>query len=294
MSALADSVVVHRDRGRSHERKHHSSSSSAKKQRYYSCDRYPGRESCQPKPTSASCAVSPSDEPPFSKQPHAPDPHLSPLLARPLPYVSVLADCFFIVSSCRLAVVQRKGAHTPGRGRRQLPQTPLTPRPGVAYRTANSSPVPTAAGGISASGVSTSGVTASGVSASGISVGGVARATGPCPGRLSRGLSEHEALLWGETSSPMPVTRIGSDPNLGQPHPQDGGASAGPDLFQDALSSQAGAGPGRAPRTGAPGSQQQGRGVPNGYHFALGLSAGPGSSAAAPPCHREAQEEEWC
>lgn len=33
------------------------------------------------------------------------------------------------------------GSSTPSHGRRQLPQTPLTPRPAVAYRTANSSPV---------------------------------------------------------------------------------------------------------------------------------------------------------
>ncbi|KAJ8395885.1 hypothetical protein AAFF_G00027680 [Aldrovandia affinis] len=189
------------DRGRSHERKHHSSSSSAKKQRYYSCDRYGSREPCHAKPTSISCASSPSEpqEPTLSKQ----------------------------------------GS-------------------GVAYRTATSSPVP-------------------------LGGGSTARAVQPvpCPSRLSRGLSEHDTLLWGEANAPVPVTRIGSDPNLGRQHPQDG--AAGLDLFQDALSSQAGP----YPRT-----MPQGRWVPNGYHFNMGLSAG--ASPAGPPCHREAEEEEWC
>lgn len=162
------------------------------------------------------------------------------------------------------------GTSTPCRGRRQLPQTPLTPRPGVVYRTANSSPVPPVTGGRGA-------------------------------GRLCRGLSEHDALLWGEAAapSPVPVTRIGSDPNLAQQPSREA------ELFQDALSSHHA---GRsAPRTAAApqaatpmttppqaAAPQQGRGVPNGYHFALGLSGGPGSSASGPPCPRQAGDDEWC
>ncbi|KAG7476842.1 hypothetical protein MATL_G00087110 [Megalops atlanticus] len=241
------------DRGRSHERKHHSASSE-KKQRYYSCDRYGSREHFHTKPTSASCAVSPSEsqEPGFSKQGSG--------------------------SAKGSPVMLTSGASTPCRGRRQLPQTPLTPRPGVAYRTANSSPVQL----------------------------GVARAGLPTlsTGRLSRGQSEHNALLWGEagdSDSPVPVTRIGSDPSLGHHDPQDEGSYCGlseeGDVFQDALSSQAG----RSPRTAAPQGtavppppSQQGRGVPNGYHFALGVNAGPGSSTTGRGSQREAEEDEWC
>uniref|UniRef100_A0AAQ4NQL7 Voltage-dependent N-type calcium channel subunit alpha n=1 Tax=Gasterosteus aculeatus aculeatus TaxID=481459 RepID=A0AAQ4NQL7_GASAC len=44
------------------------------------------------------------------------------------------------------------GSSTPGRGRRQLPQTPLTPRPAVSYKTANSSPLQPGAGAAAATG----------------------------------------------------------------------------------------------------------------------------------------------
>ncbi|KAJ8261081.1 hypothetical protein COCON_G00168040 [Conger conger] len=172
------------DRSRSHDRKQ-PSAAAARKQRYYSCDRYGNREPYLPPPTSSSCAVSPTDgpEPMFSK-----------------------AGGLAKGSQGTLP----SGTSTTSRGRRQLPQTPLTPRPGVVYRTANSSPVPLP-GGRGA-------------------------------GRLCRGLSEHDSLLWGEAASPIPVTRIGSDPSLA-PHAQD------TELFQDALSSQAGR---SAPRTAAP------------------------------------------
>lgn len=81
------------------------------------------------------------------------------------------------------------GASTPGRGgRRQLPQTPLTLRPSVAYKTANSSPVHFAGAQTSLPAFS--------------------------PGRLSRGLSEHNALLQRDPlSQPLAASsRIGSDP----------------------------------------------------------------------------------
>ncbi|KAJ8379702.1 hypothetical protein SKAU_G00004800 [Synaphobranchus kaupii] len=179
------------DRGRSHERKQHSSSSE--KQRYYSCDRYGSREHCHTQSATASRSTSPSDgqDRGLNKQGSG--------------------------SAKGSPVMLTSGASTPCRGRRQLPQTPLLPRPAVAYRTANSSPVQfsPAQGGPNAL----------------------------CPGRMSRGRSEHNALPRGDADSPSPVTRIGSDPFLGH---SDGRGSlyytlpeeAG--VFQDALSFHAG------------------------------------------------------
>uniref|UniRef100_A0A673XU94 Voltage-dependent N-type calcium channel subunit alpha-1B n=1 Tax=Salmo trutta TaxID=8032 RepID=A0A673XU94_SALTR len=168
-------------------------------------------------------------------------------------------------------VVLTSGFGTPCRGRRQLPQTPLTPRPAVAYKTANSSPVQFGATGHKSS--------------------------------LSRGLSEHSALL---ESPAMPVTRIGSDPNLS---PQPRGAPPRslpeePDDFQDAVSTHGGGG-GRSPRTSASASHgatepssapaPQGRaGVPNGYHFTLGVNAGSSSSTRGTGSFREKEEDDWC
>ncbi|XP_062873915.1 calcium channel, voltage-dependent, N type, alpha 1B subunit, a [Trichomycterus rosablanca] len=108
------------DRGRSHERKHHSS--TAEKHRYYSCDRYGSREHFPAKPAPASCATSPGEgqDDAFNKQGSG--------WARGSP------------------VLLSSGSSTPSHGRRQLPQTPLTPRLAVAYRTANSSPVSSAMG----------------------------------------------------------------------------------------------------------------------------------------------------
>lgn len=173
------------------------------------------------------------------------------------------------------------GSSTPSRGRRQLPQTPLTPRPGVAYKTANSSPVHF-----------------------------VSDQAGPpslSPGRLSRGLSEHNALRHGGPHHlPCPVTRISSEPFLGQGYGElllggpYGSLRDQLDVFQDAASlwpsPRAGRSPSTAlPHTGAlPPSPQQSLGVPNGYHFTLGGSASPLSGATAPRYYREAEEDEWC
>ncbi|KAL6465306.1 hypothetical protein MHYP_G00254390 [Metynnis hypsauchen] len=230
------------DRGRSHERKHHAS--TAEKQRYYSCDRYGSREHCPAKPAPASCATSPGEaqETTFSKQ-----------------------GSGWVKGS---PVLLSSGASTPSRGRRQLPQTPLTPRPAVAYRTANSSPV------------SFMGTQAT-------------LPAPPIPGRLSRGFSEHNALLQcgSGPSSPSPVTRISSEPFLGPldtrcnlwPHPSS--------LFQEPA--------GRSPWTAGqqivtlpplPQQQQQPHGLPNGYHYVLGVP----SSERAPPYYPEAEEDEWC
>uniref|UniRef100_A0A8C1NIV2 Voltage-dependent N-type calcium channel subunit alpha-1B n=1 Tax=Cyprinus carpio TaxID=7962 RepID=A0A8C1NIV2_CYPCA len=230
-----------RDRGRSHERKHHSSSAVERKQRYYSCDRYGSHEQGHSVSAGPSRSTSPGE-------PH--DPNSS--------------------------VVHTSGTSTPCRGRRQLPQTPLTPRPAVAYKTANSSPVQL----------------------------NTAQSTGPCPTRLSRGLSEHDALLSGSThrQSPVPVTRIVSDPNLG-PLQQDSNLSEADD-FHDALNMY---GTGRSPRTAvsiahissgvAPTSSLLSRsqsGVPNGYHYSLGVNAAPGSSGRSSGSYKETERDDWC
>ncbi|XP_016099824.1 voltage-dependent N-type calcium channel subunit alpha-1B-like, partial [Sinocyclocheilus grahami] len=221
------------DRGRSHERKHHSS--SVEKQRYYSCDRYSSREHCPSKSAIASCATSPSEaqEASLNKQGSG--------WAKGSP------------------VLLTSGASTPSRGRRQLPQTPLTPRPSVAYRTANSSPVQF--------------------------LGTQAGLLPPSPGRLSRGLSEHNALLHSGSisSSPAPVSRINSEPFLG-PYA----------IFQEDPSPQTG----RFAQTVGmpivaipPPPQQQFRGVPNGYHFITGPGASRGRARQYYP---EAEMDDWC
>lgn len=164
------------------------------------------------------------------------------------------------------------GCSTPSRGRRQLPQTPLTPRPAVSFKSTSSSTLQTAA----------------------------TRSSVPIPTYLSRGQSEHDALL-GIThqASPVPVTRIGSDPNIG-PLQHDPHLSEAED-FHDALSTY---GSGRFPRTvsathssiaAVPSMVQQSRsGVPNGYHFTLGVSASLGSSVRISPSYHDTEKDDWC
>lgn len=174
------------------------------------------------------------------------------------------------------------GSSTPGRGRRQLPQTPLTPRPAVAYKTANSSPLPSSA----------------------------STATTGLQTRFSRGLSEHDRLYGGHDETPMPVTRIGSDPNLNR-QPQVVSQQAvleETDDFQDTVSSHAG---GRSDRTTAsttasashgtaaapvtaPTTQGRAGVVPNGYHFTLGVNSAPGPGSRGTGSLREREEEDWC
>uniref|UniRef100_A0A8C1NHH2 Voltage-dependent N-type calcium channel subunit alpha-1B n=1 Tax=Cyprinus carpio TaxID=7962 RepID=A0A8C1NHH2_CYPCA len=241
-----------RDRGRSHERKHHSSSAVERKQRYYSCDRYGSHEQGHSVSAGPSRSTSPGE-------PHDPN--------RLKQGINTAKGS---------SVVHTSGTSTPCRGRRQLPQTPLTPRPAVAYKTANSSPVQL----------------------------NTAQSTGPCPTRLSRGLSEHDALLSGSThrQSPVPVTRIVSDPNLG-PLQQDSNLSEADD-FHDALNMY---GTGRSPRTAvsiahissgvAPTSSLLSRsqsGVPNGYHYSLGVNAAPGSSGRSSGSYKETERDDWC
>ncbi|KAK6312970.1 hypothetical protein J4Q44_G00163170 [Coregonus suidteri] len=247
------------DRGRSHERKHHST--VGEKQRYYSCDRYSSREHCNTtKSATTSCATSPSEvqEPSINKQGSG--------LVKGSP------------------VMLTSGASTPSHGRRQLPQTPLTPRPRVAFKTANSSPVHFVSAKCG-SGLPTL-----------------------SPSRLSRGLSEHNALLHSGTSHiPSPITHISSEPFLGYSHsdPQ-GQGSPYCSLWDELLSPYAARA--RSPWTARPQMRpgaihlppppQQRRAVPNGYHFTFGgnanASLGSGSGARAPRYYHKAEEDEWC
>ncbi|NXB92074.1 CAC1B protein, partial [Vidua chalybeata] len=232
------------ERGRSQERKQHSSSSS-EKQRFYSCDRYGSRDRAHPKSADQSRPTSPNGGPEHG--PHrqgSGSVNGSPLLST-------------------------SGASTPCRGRRQLPQTPLTPRPSITYKTANSSPVhfttfqtPTFS-----------------------------------PGRLSRGLSEHNALLRGEQQPPPPaVARIGSDPYLGhRDAAADSPQRAAPEdtlTFEEAVATNSG----RSSRTSYVSSltsqSHQIRRVPNGYHYTLGLNTGPGARGRS--YYHEADEDDWC
>ncbi|XP_015276634.1 PREDICTED: voltage-dependent N-type calcium channel subunit alpha-1B [Gekko japonicus] len=244
----AASKAKRQERGRSQERKLHSSSSS-EKQRFYSCDRYGSRDHSQPKSTERSRPTSPSggQEHGMQKQGSG-SVNGSPLLST-------------------------SGASTPCRGRRQLPQTPLTPRPSITYKTANSSPV-------HFSSFQTGLPTFS-------------------PGRLSRGLSEHNALLHGDSQghSQTLVARIGSDPYLGHREDSDSPYHVVPEdtlTFEEAVATNSG----RSSRTSYVSSltsqSHQIRRVPNGYHYTLGLSSGPGTSTRARSYYHERDEDDWC
>uniref|UniRef100_A0A671G4D9 Voltage-dependent N-type calcium channel subunit alpha-1B n=1 Tax=Rhinolophus ferrumequinum TaxID=59479 RepID=A0A671G4D9_RHIFE len=167
-------------------------------------------------------------------------------------------------------LLSTSGASTPGRGgRRQLPQTPLTPRPSVTYKTANSSPV---------------------------HFGG-AQSSLPAfsPGRLSRGLSEHNALLHTDAlSQPLaPSSRIGSDPYLGQRLDGEVAARTQPEdtlTFEEALATNSG----RSSRTSYVSSLTSQshplRRVPNGYHCTLGLSSG----GRVGHSYHHPDQDHWC
>ncbi|XP_010860596.1 PREDICTED: voltage-dependent N-type calcium channel subunit alpha-1B, partial [Bison bison bison] len=169
-------------------------------------------------------------------------------------------------------LLSTSGASTPGRGgRRQLPQTPLTPRPSITYKTANSSPVHFAGAQTSLPAFS--------------------------PGRLSRGLSEHNALLQRDPlSQPLaPSSRIGSDPYLGQR--LDSEAAARTQLedtltFEEAVATNSG----RSSRTSYVSSLTSQshplRRVPNGYHCTLGLSSGGGGRGRHSYHHPD--QDHWC
>uniref|UniRef100_A0A8B9PUX9 Voltage-dependent N-type calcium channel subunit alpha n=1 Tax=Apteryx owenii TaxID=8824 RepID=A0A8B9PUX9_APTOW len=236
------------ERGRSQERKQHSSSSS-EKQRFYSCDRYGSRDRSHPKSADQSRPTSPNGGP--EQGPHrqgSGSVNGSPLLST-------------------------SGASTPCRGRRQLPQTPLTPRPSITYKTANSSPVHFTS---FQSGLPTF-----------------------SPGRLSRGLSEHNALLRGDSPNQAHATvaRIGSDPYLGHRDDSDSPYRAVPEdtlTFEEAVATNSG----RSSRTSYVSSltsqSHQIRRVPNGYHYTLGLNTGPGTGTRGRSYYHEADEDDWC
>uniref|UniRef100_A0A8C8EDY4 Voltage-dependent N-type calcium channel subunit alpha n=1 Tax=Otus sunia TaxID=257818 RepID=A0A8C8EDY4_9STRI len=247
LSGESSSKDKKQERGRSQERKQHSSSSS-EKQRFYSCDRYGSRDRSQPKSADQSRPTSPNGGP--EQGPHrqgSGSVNGSPLLST-------------------------SGASTPCRGRRQLPQTPLTPRPSITYKTANSSPVHFTS---FQTGLPTF-----------------------SPGRLSRGLSEHNALLRGEQQPPPPaVARIGSDPYLGHRKEADSPYRAVPEdtlTFEEAVATNSG----RSSRTSYVSSltsqSHQIRRVPNGYHYTLGLNTGPGTGTRGRSYYHEADEDDWC
>uniref|UniRef100_A0A8D0BRB2 Voltage-dependent N-type calcium channel subunit alpha n=1 Tax=Salvator merianae TaxID=96440 RepID=A0A8D0BRB2_SALMN len=244
----AASKTKKQERGRSQERKLHSSSSS-EKQRFYSCDRYGSREPSQLKSSERSRPSSPSGGQEHGTQKQG----SGSVNGSPLQSTS--------------------GASTPYRSRRQLPQTPLTPRPSITYKTANSSPVHFC-------GFQTGLPTFS-------------------PGRLSRGLSEHNALLYGDSQNPSQtlVARIGSDPYLGHRDEGESVYHAVPEdtlTFEEALATNSG----RSSRTSYVSSltsqSHQIRRVPNGYHYTLGLSGVPGTSTRARSYYRERDEDDWC
>ncbi|XP_028724480.1 voltage-dependent N-type calcium channel subunit alpha-1B [Peromyscus leucopus] len=233
------------ERGRSQERRQPSSSSS-EKQRFYSCDRFGSREPPQHKPS-------------LSSHPTSPTAALEP---GPHPQGSGSVNGSPLMST--------SGASTPGRGgRRQLPQTPLTPRPSITYKTANSSPVHFA--------------------------GGQSGLPSFSPGRLSRGLSEHNALLQKEPlSQPLaPGSRIGSDPYLGQRLDSEASAHTLPEdtlTFEEAVATNSG----RSSRTSYVSSLTSQshplRRVPNGYHCTLGLSTG----VRARHSYHHPDQDHWC
>ncbi|CAK6433454.1 unnamed protein product [Pipistrellus nathusii] len=229
------------ERGRSQERRQPSSSSS-EKQRFYSCDRFGGREPPLPRPALSSHPTSPTAGP----EPGPPRQGSGSVDGSPL--------------------LSTSGASTPGRGgRRQLPQTPLTPRPSVTYKTAHSSPVHFA---------------------------GAQGGPPFSPGRLSRGLSEHNALLQRDPLGPplAPSARIGSDPYLAQrleaeaPPPED------VLTFEEAVATNSG----RSSRTSYVSSLTSQshplRRVPNGYHCSLGL----GTGSRARHSYHHPDQDHWC
>lgn len=177
-------------------------------------------------------------------------------------------------------VMLPSGSSTPGRSRRQLPQTPLTPRPAVAYKTANSSPLP-----------------------SGASIATTGHQT-----RFTRGLSEHDRLYGGLEEILLPITRIGSDPDLNRQRQAASQQALSEEDFQDTVSSLGG---GRSTRTTAsttasasqgtsstpatvPAMQGQAGPVPNGYHFTLGVNSASGPAGRGKGSLREPDEDDWC
>eukprot|EP00062_Callorhinchus_milii_P011414 gi/632957387/ref/XP_007894449.1/ PREDICTED: voltage-dependent N-type calcium channel subunit alpha-1B [Callorhinchus milii] len=243
-----------RERGRSQDRK---PPSSTEKQRYYSCDRYGSRDPQQTKSTDHSRSTSPSQGPDHSLHRQG----SGSVNGSPLQSAS--------------------GVSTPCRGRRQLPQTPQTPRPNITYKTANSSPVQFT------------------------NLQGVLPPTPP--GRMSRGRSEHNTMMRSESQThpyvgsergQWTVTRIGSDPYLGHHDDYDsvGHALPGETLtFEAAVATNTGGTPRTSSYVSSFTSQpHQSRRVPNGFHYNLGVSAGPGTGTRERKYYHETTQDEWC
>ncbi|KAK1333972.1 hypothetical protein QTO34_004970 [Cnephaeus nilssonii] len=259
------------ERGRSQERRQPSSSSS-EKQRFYSCDRFGGREPPLPRPALSSHPTSPTagQEPGPPRQVRRTLSVLGaqsrfrvpvqPLLAASALWAAVLwtgAPC------CPHLVLAPPGAVGGGK----LPQTPLTPRPSVTYKTAHSSPVHFA---------------------------GAQGGPPFSPGRLSRGLSEHNALLQRDPlGQPLaPSSRIGSDPYLGQRLEAEAAPPQPEDMltFEEAVATNSG----RSSRTSYVSSLTSQshplRRVPNGYHCSLGL----GTGSRARHSYHHPDQDHWC
>uniref|UniRef100_M3ZYX6 Voltage-dependent N-type calcium channel subunit alpha n=1 Tax=Xiphophorus maculatus TaxID=8083 RepID=M3ZYX6_XIPMA len=214
-----------RDRSRPHERRHHSS--AGEKQRYYSCERYGSREPGQARSAGPSRSTSPGE-----------------------------SQDSGLIKQGSTVTKPPSGTSAQARGRRQLPQTPLTPRPAVAYKTPTSS---------------------------------AATPSASTPGsRFVRGASEHDRLL---AAHEEPKAPVGPDSNPSRQQLDSSLPEEGED-FQDAVSSHGGGHSSRS-ATAPPTAAAQGRaaGVPNGYHFTLGSA--PGSSRGAAGL-REREEEDWC
>ncbi|XP_024618217.1 voltage-dependent N-type calcium channel subunit alpha-1B [Neophocaena asiaeorientalis asiaeorientalis] len=119
----------------------------------------------------------------------------------------------------------------------------------------------------------------------------------PRPGRLSRGLSEHNALLQRDPlSQPLaPSSRIGSDPYLGRHLDSEAAARTQPEdtlTFEEAVATNSG----RSSRTSYVSSLTSQshplRRVPNGYHCTLGLSSGGGGRGRRSYHHPD--QDHWC
>uniref|UniRef100_A0A8C5FSD6 Voltage-dependent N-type calcium channel subunit alpha n=1 Tax=Gadus morhua TaxID=8049 RepID=A0A8C5FSD6_GADMO len=167
---------------------------------------------------------------------------------------------------------------TAARGRRQLPQTPLTPRPGVSYKTTT----PTSTSVSTFTSTTTTTTTTTG------------------------GHQHHQSRAGGQDDAPrLPVTSMGSDPHCSHPLPApswDSPAQRGlvedPEDYQDAVSNHGGRGgggegrPARTNTTSSTTASHSGTGVPNGFHFTLGVNAATGSGPRGGL--RDTTEEDWC
>ncbi|XP_017163319.1 voltage-dependent N-type calcium channel subunit alpha-1B-like isoform X4 [Poecilia reticulata] len=199
-----------RDRSRPHERRHHSS--AGEKQRYYSCERYGSREPGQARSAGPSRSSSPGE-----------------------------SQDSGLIKQGSTVTKPPSGTGAQARGRRQLPQTPLTPRPAVSYKTPTSS---------------------------------AATPSASTPGsRFVCGASEHDRML---AAHEEPKAPVGPDSNASRQQLDSSLLEEGED-FQDAVSSHGG---GHSSRGAATAAQGRAGGVPNGYHYTLGSAPGSSRGAA--------------